>query len=75
MPACGLGIVQDTLPYRETVYHITVLQTSDGSAAGVIVDGVEQPDKAITLVDDHQEHSVEVRMPLHFSDKEKGIKR
>ncbi len=49
--------------YRETVYHITVLQTNNGSA-GVIVDGVEQPDKAIPLFDDHLEHSVEVRIPV-----------
>jgi cyclic beta-1,2-glucan synthetase len=50
--------------FRETVYHITVLQTKNGSAAGVTVDGVEQPDKAISLVDDHQEHPVEVRVPV-----------
>jgi cellobiose phosphorylase len=48
--------------YRETIYHITVTQTSDNNAAGVIVDNVEQPDTAIFLVDDHQEHSVEVRI-------------
>jgi hypothetical protein len=28
----------------------------------VFVDGVEQPDNAIPLLDDHQEHSVEVRI-------------
>ena len=28
----------------------------------VIVDGVEQHDKDIHLIDDHQEHSVEVRI-------------
>ena len=49
--------------YRETVYHITVLQTNDGSAANVTVDGVEQPDAAIPLLDDHREHSVKVRIP------------
>jgi cellobiose phosphorylase len=46
--------------YRETVYHIDVIQSGDGSASGVTVDGVEQPDGAIALVDDRQEHSVEV---------------
>jgi cyclic beta-1,2-glucan synthetase len=50
--------------YRETVYHIAVLQTHVGNGeASVTVDGVEQPDKAIPLVDDRQEHSVEVRIP------------
>ena len=49
--------------YRETVYHITVLQPGDGSVASVTVDGVEQPDNAIPLLDDHKEHSVEVRIP------------
>ena len=49
--------------YRETVYHITVLQTSDGREARVTVDGIEHADKAIPLFDDHLEHSVEVRIP------------
>jgi cyclic beta-1,2-glucan synthetase len=49
--------------YRETVYHITVLRTRDGSPSSVIVDGVGQPDSAMSLVDDHQEHAVEVRIP------------
>jgi cyclic beta-1,2-glucan synthetase len=50
--------------YRETVYHIDVLQTRDGNGGtSVTVDGVERHDKSIPLVDDHQEHSVEVRIP------------
>ena len=49
--------------YRETVCHITVLQPGDGSVASVTVDGIEQPDNAIRLIDDRQEHSVEVRIP------------
>jgi cyclic beta-1,2-glucan synthetase len=48
--------------YRETVYHITVLQTNNGGTESVIVDGIEQPDKTIPLLDDRQEHSVEVRI-------------
>jgi cellobiose phosphorylase len=51
--------------YRETVYHITVLQDRNGSGdTRVNVDGTEQPDRAITLVDDRQEHSVEVRIAV-----------
>ncbi len=47
--------------YRETVYHIAVLQPQTGNGEmSVTVDGVEQPDKAVPLVDDHREHSVEV---------------
>ena len=50
--------------YRETVYHIVVLQTRAGNGEmSVTVDGAERPDQAIPLVDDHQEHSVEVRVP------------
>jgi cellobiose phosphorylase len=49
--------------YRETVYHIAVLQTRAGNGeTSVTVDGVEQHDQAIPLVDDRQEHSVEVRL-------------
>jgi cellobiose phosphorylase len=50
--------------YRNTVYSIAVLRThaADGETS-VTVDGVEQHDKAILLVDDRHEHSVEVRIP------------
>ncbi len=53
--------------YRETLYHITVRQMPAANnkmigETSVTVDGVEQPDKAIPLVDDRQEHSVEVRI-------------
>jgi hypothetical protein len=49
--------------YRETVYHITVLQTRAGNGEmSVTVDGVERQDKVIPLVDDRQEHSVEVHV-------------
>ena len=52
--------------YRETVYNIAVVQTylSDGAEIGdmnVTVDGVAQTSKAITLVDDHRAHVVEVK--------------
>ncbi|HPS93634.1 MAG TPA: cyclic beta 1-2 glucan synthetase, partial [Deltaproteobacteria bacterium] len=47
--------------YRETVYHITVMQTHEGTGAlRVEVDGQDQPDQAIPLVDDHREHQAEV---------------
>jgi len=51
--------------YRETVYHIKVLQTADENGdMRVTVDGAEQSDKAIPLIDDHQEHWAEVRISL-----------
>ena len=51
--------------YRETVYHIAIVQTHAGEDANsgvrsVIVDGVEQDGQAISLVDDRREHSVVV---------------
>jgi cyclic beta-1,2-glucan synthetase len=50
--------------YRETVYHIDVLQTrEDKGGVSVTLDGVERHDKAIPLVDDRREHTVEVRTP------------
>ena len=58
--------------YRETVYHIDVLQTQEnaaGDAGSVTVDGVARPDKTIPLIDDRKDHSVEVRIvalpPVH----------
>jgi hypothetical protein len=35
-----------------------------GGTARVVVDGVEQPDQAIPLVDDRQEHAVEIRLAV-----------
>ncbi len=49
--------------YRDTLYHINVLQVSAGNGEmSVTVDGVERHDKVIPLVDDRQEHSVEVKI-------------
>jgi cellobiose phosphorylase len=54
--------------YRETIYHIAVLQTrAENGGMTVTVDGIERDDKAIPLVDDRQEHSVEVRTPVTLS--------
>ena len=50
--------------FRETLYHITVIQFSGASQpTGVTVDGAAQRDDVIALVDDRQEHTVEVRLP------------
>jgi cellobiose phosphorylase len=49
--------------YRETTYHISILKAGNvDAAARVTVDGVEQDDPAVQLVDDHREHSVEWRL-------------
>jgi cyclic beta-1,2-glucan synthetase len=49
--------------YRDTVYRIAVVSASDGSGkSSVTLDGVEQSDDAISLVDDRREHLVEVRI-------------
>jgi cellobiose phosphorylase len=49
--------------YRETIYHISVLQEHAGAdRTSVIVDGVLQQDTTILLVDDRQEHSVHVKL-------------
>ncbi len=49
--------------YRETVYHLDVVQVPGEGARGVrrlLVDGVDILDKAIPLIDDRREHSVEL---------------
>jgi cellobiose phosphorylase len=46
--------------YRETIYHIDVAVTK--SQAMIMVDGIQQEQKSISLMDDHQEHRVEVRI-------------
>jgi len=52
--------------YRATVYHIAVHQAPSGSTSQeqvttVLVDGVEQPDRVISLLDDLAEHQVVIR--------------
>ncbi|MEO7465207.1 MAG: glycosyl hydrolase family 65 protein, partial [Nitrosospira sp.] len=49
--------------YRETVYRITVTQAvSEETKEGVTMDGVEQHDLVIAMVDDRAPHAVEVRL-------------
>ena len=48
--------------YRETFYHITVNCGADQSKQEVIVDGVKRAGNLIPLVDDRQEHRVEVNI-------------
>jgi cyclic beta-1,2-glucan synthetase len=48
--------------FRETVYHIEILQVPDETAeTTVMVDGVVQTGMYIPLIDDHKEHSAEVK--------------
>jgi cellobiose phosphorylase len=49
--------------YRETLYHIVVspLNAEDNDSR-VTLDGVNQPDGIIPLLDDHIEHYVEVKI-------------
>jgi cellobiose phosphorylase len=47
--------------YRETLYHIEVRNSGAGTTVRrVATDGQEQPDRLIRLVDDRQDHYVEV---------------
>ena len=49
--------------YRETTYHITVLRAGAGRGkAGIAIDGADQADNFIGLVDDRVLHAVEVRV-------------
>ncbi len=51
--------------YRETIYHIMVRQIPSGAKGmHVSVDGVEQDDQSILLVDDRKEHWAEVSIPV-----------
>jgi cellobiose phosphorylase len=48
--------------YRETRYAI-VVQPAENGETTLAVDGVEQEDGIIRLVDDRQDHAVLVRLP------------
>ncbi len=49
--------------YRQTLYRINVRQLPAGLPSSVSVDGVEQTDGRVPLVDDQVEHAVEIRHP------------
>jgi len=46
--------------YRNTVYHISVTQKSGLDEIFITVDGAEQKDKVITLLDNKVEHNVQI---------------
>jgi cellobiose phosphorylase len=49
--------------YRETFYHITIRNSGGGTTVNrVVVDGNEQPEKYVPLVDDRRDHRVEVEV-------------
>jgi cyclic beta-1,2-glucan synthetase len=49
--------------YRDTLYHIVVAPAQSADAQQcLVVDGVQQPDGVIELVDDQRVHSVELRL-------------
>jgi cellobiose phosphorylase len=49
--------------YRGTFYHITIRRADDHAAARqTTLDGVEQPAPCVTLIDDHQDHHVEIEV-------------
>jgi cellobiose phosphorylase len=49
--------------YRSTSYQIEVRQSAIGTTSEVWMDGAEQPDGWISLVDDGAEHSIELNHP------------
>ncbi|RPJ05862.1 MAG: cyclic beta 1-2 glucan synthetase, partial [Spirochaetaceae bacterium] len=50
--------------FKETVYHLAIHQVKSGKEIYVSVDGTEQFDSAVTLIDDHIEHFVDVKFGI-----------
>jgi len=51
--------------YRETVYNIAIVQVPAGNGEmRLSVDGIEQPDTVIHLIDDRKEHKAEMKIPV-----------
>jgi cyclic beta-1,2-glucan synthetase len=48
--------------YRETPYSITVRRAGEDAPARIVLDGVEQDEESIRLVDDRQPHAAEVEV-------------
>jgi cyclic beta-1,2-glucan synthetase len=50
--------------FGRTMYHIGISRLTDGLPIQAFLDGKEMADMTIPLVDDDQEHNVEVRLPV-----------
>jgi cellobiose phosphorylase len=49
--------------YRETVYHLSLVGKGvSGSVTRIVIDGVEQAEKYVLLIDDRKEHEVKVEL-------------
>jgi len=49
--------------YRETVFHITIRNGGSGlTVKRVVADGREQPERSVPLIDDRNDHNVEVEL-------------
>jgi len=53
--------------YKSTVYHVAVIQKDGEQAMKVIVNGLEQEDRMITLTDDGGEHDAQVLLSTKSS--------
>jgi cyclic beta-1,2-glucan synthetase len=59
--------------YKNTIYHIEVMQILDGEIMMATVDGMETEENMITLIDDGAEHNVVIaanktlKMPLNIN--------
>ena len=61
--------------FNETLYRITVYQTSEERSAGIRVDGVASDEQYLVLADDRHEHVVEVYASIgpHARTKEPSL--
>ena len=50
--------------YEQTIYHITILQTDENNKPKINVDGNDQSDNIIHLINDNREHVVHVTIPF-----------
>lgn len=48
--------------YRETFHHISIRNNGGNTVTRIVFDGVERPDRTIPLLDDRQEHNVDVEI-------------
>ena len=56
------GSVQILYKYAETVFQITLVNAPDEKEMKIIVDGADQHNKTVYLVNDKETHQVEVRL-------------
>jgi cellobiose phosphorylase len=59
--------------WKNTLYHITILQNGGSEQTGIVIDGTQQEEKTITLTDDGADHQVIITLSKKSANEQMRI--